>query len=199
MSLEHAILGFLAERPRSGYDLKTRCFDTTARAFWTADQAQIYRTLDRLEKAKLVTSRRKRQSGKPDRRIFEMTPPGREALAEWASRPQHLPAARDSFLVQLFFSGLLDDAELLGVLSERRNAHQRRLEDLRAHAITASRDHSGNARDSAVQSLVYDGAIAEQRALIDWLDDCIDSVASGGLPGGGATGGQRQLLGLEGA
>ena len=35
MSLDAAILGFLGERPRSGYDLKTRCFDDAAKDFWT--------------------------------------------------------------------------------------------------------------------------------------------------------------------
>ena len=66
MSLDAAILGFLREHPRSGYDLKTRCFDDATKDFWTADQAQIYRTLERLQGAKLLTATRKRQAGKPD-------------------------------------------------------------------------------------------------------------------------------------
>jgi len=49
MSLPHAILGFLREQPLTGYALKTQRFDVSVANFWPADQAQIYRTLDRLE------------------------------------------------------------------------------------------------------------------------------------------------------
>ncbi len=48
MSLPHAILGFLREQPLTGYALKTQRFDVSVANFWPADQAQIYRTLDRL-------------------------------------------------------------------------------------------------------------------------------------------------------
>ncbi len=80
MSLEHAILGFLNTRARSGYDLKTRCFDVEAKAFWSADQAQIYRTLERLKTARLVNATVRRQSGKPDRKLYEITPAGTRRL-----------------------------------------------------------------------------------------------------------------------
>ena len=83
MSLDAAILGFLGERPRSGYDLKTRCFDGAAKDFWTADQAQIYRTLERLQGSKLVTATRKRQAGKPDRKVYSITELGRRTLTAW--------------------------------------------------------------------------------------------------------------------
>ena len=53
MSLGHAILGFLSRRPMTGYELKTRCFDQVASHFWTADQAQIYRTLDAIDTYKV--------------------------------------------------------------------------------------------------------------------------------------------------
>ncbi len=54
MSLMHAILGFLSYKPRTGYDLKTACFDESVAHFWPADQAQIYRTLDKLTEQGLV-------------------------------------------------------------------------------------------------------------------------------------------------
>ena len=47
MSLENGILGFLAIRPLSGYDLK-KLFAYSASFFWPADQAQIYRALKKL-------------------------------------------------------------------------------------------------------------------------------------------------------
>jgi DNA-binding PadR family transcriptional regulator len=196
LSLDHAILGFLSEHPRSGYDLKTRCFDSEVGAFWTADQAQVYRTLDRLQRAKLVSATRRRQSGKPDRKIYEITHSGREALATWLASAAALPPLRDPFFLQLYFGASLEDDTLHHVLSERRDAHQSRLEALRTDSSRLSTDHSLSTRSMTLRQTAYDGAIARERAAIDWLDDCIEAVGQGALPGSTAEGiGQRHLFG----
>ena len=196
MSLDHAILGFLSERPRSGYDLKTRCFDHAVEPFWSADQAQIYRTLDRLQRAKLVTSTRRRQSGRPDRRIYEITPAGRDAMAEWLATPLPLPPIRDAFALQLYFGASLGDDSLLDVLAARRDLHQARLEGLRDAAASLAQERPTNERAVTLRHTSFDGAIARERTAVDWLDDCVDAVKQGALPGSDAGGiGQRHLFG----
>ncbi len=200
MSLDHAILGLLAERPRSGYDLKTRCFDDALRPFWSADQAQIYRTLERLQDAKLVTSTRRRQAGRPDRRIYEITRSGREALDEWLASEQPLPAIRDPFLLQLYFGGSLDDAALMGVLEARRDHHIARLQDLNEHSARLAAQHTADTRGSVLRQTALDGAVERERALASWLDDCIRAVRDGALPGSEVGGiGQRHLFGTTSA
>ena len=183
VSLEFALLGFLSERPRSGYNLKVRCFDDAVRAFWTADQAQIYRTLERLKDSKLAVATRKRQTGKPDRKVYEITLAGRDAFASSTSTASPLPSPREAFLLQLYFSAGADDAALQSLLTGRRNLHQARLDDLRDQAIALSRDHAPDARTSALRQVAFDGAIATERASIDWLDDTIESIANGLMPG----------------
>jgi DNA-binding PadR family transcriptional regulator len=182
MSLEAAILGFLGEEDRSGYDLKTRCFDGAARDFWTADQAQIYRTLERLQAAKLVRCSRKRQVGKPDRKLFALTAAGTALLEEWLGANQSLPAPRDAFLMQLYFSGTQPDSRILELFGARRALHQARLDELRARAATSVRDSAVSQRATVVRGAAFDGAIAVERTLIDWLDDCVESVHAGALP-----------------
>lgn len=182
MSLELAILGFLSEHPRSGYDLKTRCFDDAVRPFWTADQAQIYRTLERLRDTGLVAFTRRRQSGKPDRKVYEITHAGLDRLADTLPRSTPLPAPRDAFLLQLFFSATLSDAEILRLLGERRDMHQERLDRLRERSVELSRDRSLSDREYAMRNAALDGAIASDRAAIDWLDDIHESVNDGLLP-----------------
>jgi len=196
VSLELAILGFLAERPRSGYDLKTRCFAGPIASFWTADQAQIYRTLERLRTAKFVSATRRRQASRPDRRIFEITHAGREHLAEHLAAPQQLPPLRDPFLVQLFFAARLGDDDLLGVLQARRDEHQQKLEGLRTHSGELSRQQDLTPREAVLKQTSLDGAMAQQRATIDWLDECIEAVREGALPGSGQGTGQRHLFGI---
>lgn len=197
MSLDHAILGLLSERPRSGYDLKTRCFDDDLRPFWTADQAQIYRTLERLRSARHVSATTRRQAGRPDRRIYEITRSGREMLGLWLAEPHLAPPLRDPFLMQLYFGASLADDNLLGVLEARKVEHQRRLDDLRATASELAGKGLGP-RTEVLRQTALDGAAERELALVNWLDDCLRAVREGALPGSQLQGsGQRHLFGTE--
>ena len=182
MALEHAILGFLSGGPMTGYDLKTRCFDDAAGHLWTADQAQVYRTLERLESRGLARSKLVPQRGKPDRKLHTITARGRDALAEWLRRPAELAPSRDPFLLHLFFSGALPDDALLELLAHAREGHQLRLEHLRTD-VTRDIDEwvtsTGRLRDGEVRRLALGASLAVTRATIDWLDDCIDRVRRG--------------------
>ena len=182
MSLEATILGFLDQEPRSGYDLKRRCFDVASKDLWTADQAQIYRTLERLEKARLVRCARQRQSSRPDRKVYELTDAGRERLASWISTPAPLGSPRDPFLMQLYFGSPLSDDALLSLLAESREQHQTRLNEMREQAARAVAASDAPSRQDGLREVAYDGAIAVERALIDWLDDAMDAIAHGALP-----------------
>lgn len=195
MSLDLAILGFLGERPRSGYDLKTRCFDRDVASLWTADQAQIYRTLDRLEREDLVVSRRRRQAGRPDRKIYELTPAGRETLDTRLAEPAALPAPRDPFALNLYFSAGLSDDTLLSVLSSRRESHQRRLDSLREQAARSVENATNAPRAAVLRQTAFDGAICRERSSIDWLDDCIDAIREGAVPESDANDGRKHLYG----
>src|SRR5450759_203182 len=182
MALEHAILGFLSSGPMTGYDLKTRCFDGAAGHLWTADQAQVYRTLERLEERGLTRSKLVPQRGKPDRKLYTITTRGRAALAEWLRRPAEIAPSRDPFLLHLFFSAALPDDAVLDLLAQSRAGHQARLEHLRADV---ARDvdtwvaATGRSREGAVRRMAVGASLAVTRATIDWLDDCIEIVRQG--------------------
>ncbi len=185
MSLDHAILGFLASEPMTGYDLKTRRFRSDAAAFWTADQAQVYRTLERLDRSGLVTSKLVPQPGRPDRKVFYLSAAGRRALAEWLETPHPLPPLRDPLLLQLFFSAALEDEELLAVLASARDSYQRRLEGLRKTSAGGDATHAkDDSRETAIHGMTLAGAMAQARAAIDWIDDCRDRIGAG-LPANG--------------
>ena len=134
MSLRHALLGFLAHRPLSGYDLK-RAFDQSAAFFWTADKAQIYRTLAELQAAGQVEVERVPGGPRPDRKVQHLTPAGRAALDAWLRAPTDPPARREPFVLKLFLSDLLppdDRAALIAVELERARAELAALEAIAA-------------------------------------------------------------------
>jgi len=176
MSLDYAILGFLSEQPMTGYDLKTHCFDQVASHFWTADQAQVYRTLERLEARGFVKARRERQRSRPDRKVYSVTPVGHSELVDWIASDKPPPPLRDSFLIRLRFAENLSDEQLVAMLAKRRSAMQARLESLRKRvAKSLSADSE---RSLVLQRLTLDAAIAQARASIDWLDDCAETLST---------------------
>ena len=182
MSLEHAILGFLDVCPRTGYDLKTRCFDEAAGHLWTADQAQVYRTLERLSARGLVRSKLVPQRGKPDRRVFRITPKGRAALIAWLREPQAVSAVRDPLLMRVLMAGDLSDGEIAVLLSTARDDYQARLETLRADAASPAPPAAAqDARGAELYRMTLTAAMAATRSVIDWIDDCTERV-SRGLP-----------------
>ncbi|MDO8963088.1 MAG: PadR family transcriptional regulator [Coriobacteriia bacterium] len=182
MALEHAILGFLEREPMTGYDLKTRCFDAAVGHVWTADQAQVYRTLDRLAARGLVKPKLVPQRGKPDRRVFTITRSGRAALGDWLRRPEDPGPLRDPLLLQLALSAGLPDGEIRVLLTGARDTYMRRLESLRRESIRETPACAApTPRDAALHRMTLGAAMAGVRSSIDWIDDCLDDMR-GGLP-----------------
>lgn len=179
MTLDHAILGFLDREPMTGYDLKTRCFDEAAGHLWTADQAQVYRTLDRLSKRGLVRSRLVPQRGKPDRRVFRITPKGHAELESWLHTSPPLKPLRDPLLVQLQLSSELADAEIIGVLSDARSSYQCRLETLRDETAAPPAEIVTDERSAELRRMTLAAAMSATRTAIDWIDDCMERIAAG--------------------
>jgi len=123
------ILGLLASRPRSGYDIKA-VVDRSTRFFWAASYGQIYPELRRLEKAGLVEGRNAPSGGRR-RREFELTAKGREELLRWLADPAAMAELRDESLLKLFFADALPLEQALEQLRVRRQGHEEFLAFLR--------------------------------------------------------------------
>ena len=76
MSLEFSLLGFLQYHPMTGYDLK-KVLDESTQFFWHAELSQIYPELKRLEQKGWITSASYPQEGKPDKKVYSITPVGK--------------------------------------------------------------------------------------------------------------------------
>ncbi len=130
MSLKHAVLGLLSLNPQSGYELR-KLMDQSTSHFWSADQAQIYRTLSQLVADGLVEVRDVSQSGKPDRREHRITAQGEQELDSWLASPVEYVPAREAFLLRLFFLGRLGVGPVLEVLEQRAREAENLLNVLR--------------------------------------------------------------------
>ncbi len=80
MALAHAILALLVNCPQSGYDL-TKNFEQSVGCFWKATHQQIYRELAKLESQGWVQPQTVVQEGRPDKKVYGITPSGQQHLA----------------------------------------------------------------------------------------------------------------------
>ncbi|WP_147915240.1 PadR family transcriptional regulator [Ruania zhangjianzhongii] len=172
MILARIILGFLSIGPMTGYDLK-RHFDSSAAYFWSADKAQIYRTLASLVDDGLAETEVVPGDGAPDRILHRITPAGQSALDAWLASPLDRQPERDPFLARMFFAG--DDAERVRrLVTARRTAVDsfvQELEQVRADAPPLDRGENPAAW-LRIQTLEH--GIAAGRHELAWLDSLLE-------------------------
>ena len=111
------ILGMLAMRPRTGYEIKS-FVDDSARFFWAASYGQIYPELKRLEKNGFVTGKDEPTGGRR-RTVYSLTPAGRQALRAWHRKPAEVHELRDEGLLKLFFASAVDPKRAPEIARER--------------------------------------------------------------------------------
>ncbi|RZT88972.1 PadR family transcriptional regulator [Pseudonocardia sediminis] len=112
MSLRHALLGLLAEKPASGYEL-TQVFEASLQRFaWHARHSQIYPELNKLADEGLVTVV---GSGARNRRTYGLTDDGRAELHRWLLSPPGAPSVRNESVLRMFLLTALppDDAKAM--------------------------------------------------------------------------------------
>lgn len=101
MSLKFAILTSLTERAGSGIELARR-FDKSIGYFWPATHQQIYRELDRLNEAGLISELpREDAPSRGNPRRFEVTDGGRRQLAEWIREVDEPDPMRSTMAVRV--------------------------------------------------------------------------------------------------
>ncbi|MBC7810039.1 MAG: PadR family transcriptional regulator [Burkholderiales bacterium] len=172
MSLPHAILGFLNQKPMTGYDLK-QYFDYSVAHFWPADQAQIYRTLDKLAADSLVESEIEFQEVRPNRKVHSITEAGRAELAHWLAKPQQLPIHREPFLVQLFFAEQQTNEAIISQMEQQLDDHHERQRVYDAIPLPPLDDASAS-RQHKLARLTVELGLRSERMYIDWLEASIE-------------------------
>jgi PadR family transcriptional regulator, regulatory protein AphA len=130
----YVILGMLAWRPMSGYDVKA-IVDRSTRFFWAASYGQIYPELRRLADAGLVQGKAESGSGR-GRTVYELTAEGRRVLRVWLARPARTFETRDEGLLKLFLAGAAPETAAAS-LEAKRDFHEGKLAELREVEATA--------------------------------------------------------------
>jgi PadR family transcriptional regulator, regulatory protein AphA len=120
-TLGHALLGVLADRPRTGYAL-LKHFEQSLGYAWPASHSQIYPELAKLREAGLI------HEGEPlprGARPYELTDAGHEEVRRWLRETEPSRTVRNEAALRLFFLWLLEPDEAQAYLRDeaRRARH----------------------------------------------------------------------------
>ncbi|MGC9521314.1 MAG: PadR family transcriptional regulator [Anaerolineae bacterium] len=163
MSTRHVILGLLAQQPMSGYDIKT-LFKGLSWMIDTPSYGSLYPTLHALLDEGLVSVDVEPGDGKPSRKLYSLTPAGREALKEWLSSPSTSELSIRTFVRQLIIVGSLSSLELRAHLMRRRSQI--------VEYLSRERGEEGDdeLREYPGRRLVDDYSRTIAEAELTWLD-----------------------------
>lgn len=163
------LLALLAKEPAHGYELKTQLEQVFGAAYPSPNIGQIYLTLQRLERAGLVRSRDVAQATRPNKRVYELTPAGSEALAAWLDEPSDGPRVRDDFFMKLALGPLAGVTDRLGLINRQRTYYLTQMRGLSRLAVDAR-------GDSKISRLLIEGAMLHVQADLDWLERCQEEL-----------------------
>nr|WP_315473605.1 PadR family transcriptional regulator [uncultured Rhodoferax sp.] len=172
MSLAHAVLTSLIEKPSSGYELARR-FDKSIGYFWHATHQQIYRELARMEDKGWIVSDTAPDAGATRKREYKVLPAGRAELVRWTQEPTAPIDLRDEFTVKLRADAALGEVDLSGELHERIAHHTERLAHYRA---IEARDFAGGdamPRAKRLQHLILKKGIMYEEGSIAWAREAL--------------------------
>ena len=142
MSLDHILLGLLRD-PATGYALKS-AFSERIQHFWSAELSQIYPSLKRLERRRMLRRRVEPSPKGPNRKVYSLTETGREELLRWLRGGPSVGTERFAYLAQLYFMDATGDlSETRAFMTELRDHLARwlaELESVERDVITAHGD-----------------------------------------------------------
>ena len=172
----YAVLGLLAVRPSSTYEL-TRQMHRTVGRFWPRAESKLYEEPKKLVARGLAEAAQELVGRRP-RTVYSITPAGREALAGWLSRPAAGPVLEFEQLLKVFFadSGTRADtlATLAGAAAWARERNEENLAVARAYL-----DGAGPFPGRAAQNLLVGTFLTDFYALVArWAAESAATVAT---------------------
>lgn len=171
MSLPHALLTSLLERPCSGLELARR-FDRSIGFFWPASHQQIYKELGKLESAGWVASTAA-EGSRGRKRVYQVLPAGRGELKRWVGETDDPAPLRDALMVRLRAEAVLGPGA--GVVNDLRHRLERHRRQLELYREIEKRDFADRelTRAEELQYLVLQSGLANEAALAEFCEKAL--------------------------
>lgn len=175
MSLPHAILTALLEKPSSGLEL-TRRFDKSIGYFWSATHQQIYRELGKLEADGFIRTLPSEQPARGQKKSYEVLPAGRAELARWSAASQEPKPHRDTLLLRLRAAAVVGTEGIEADLRRHLELHRRQLaeyEEIEQRDFPAGKDGP----EDRLRHLVLRAGIDLETFWTRWLTHALEEFS----------------------
>jgi len=157
------LLGLLTQKPMHGYGLhQSFTAPSPLERVWHLGMSQMYKLLKELENLGYVEVRIEPQENRPDKKVYHVTPLGREAFLQWLHTPvSGIRLIRIEFLGKLFLAQTLGPEMVEQVIDVQLQACQALLADLQE-----------GMPGEGFEDLVFRFRSGQIEAAIDWLGYC---------------------------
>jgi DNA-binding PadR family transcriptional regulator len=175
MSLPHAILTALLERPSSGLEL-TRRFDKSIGYFWSATHQQIYRELGKLEAEGHIRALPAEQPARGQKKSYEVLPAGRAELARWTAASHDPRPHRDTLLLRMRAAAVVGTDGIEADLRRHLELHRLQLaeyEEIEKRDFPPGKDSP----QDRLQHLVLRAGIDLETFWTRWLTHALEEFA----------------------
>lgn len=171
MSIQHALLTSLLEKPSTGYQLARR-FDRSIGHFWQATHQQIYRELRRMAAAGWLEVEEKGEDGTRKRKVYHVLPEGRQELVRWASEPGSSGTSNEALMVKIRAEAVLGPIGVRHEVERLIGWHEERLASYRA---IEARDFSAPhlSRGQKLQHRVLLKGISAEEDWLQWARETL--------------------------
>jgi DNA-binding PadR family transcriptional regulator len=162
MSVPHALLALLSEKPKYGLRLHSE-FEARTGAVWPLNVGQVYTTLQRLERDGLVVA--DGEGGESQKRKrYRITSAGTRELADWLRTPPELvPPPRDELVIKVLVALQVPGTDVHELLQ----VHRRHVIEVMQRY---TRIKAQAAEDDLPLALVADAELFRLEAIVRWLD-----------------------------
>jgi DNA-binding PadR family transcriptional regulator len=175
MSMSHALLISLLEKPSSGFELARR-FERSIGYFWHATHQQIYRELGRMEAAGWIEGQAAEDAGRTRKRVYQVLPAGRGELARWTAEPAEHLLPRDAFTLKVRAAAVMEELDLRPEAQAYMALHQARLAEYQAIEQRDFPELEGLSRRDRIQRAILQRGIRFEVCEIEWAQTLLQAL-----------------------
>lgn len=166
-NLAIALLGFLIQQPKHGYELHKDISDLKGIGIvWSVKMGKLYAMLHDLEKQGYVFLTVSQEGQRPPKNIYTISKPGASVFQEWLVNPvAHGRELRLEFLIKLYFAQAMDAERAYLLITRQIEKCQ---EWLKAIEQSSFYHESGE----IFQQLVRGFRKSQVTGFLQWLENC---------------------------
>lgn len=172
----HAVLGLLALRPWTTYELAKQVRRSLG-WFWPRAERKLYDEPKRLVAEGLATAT-VQHTGRRPRTVYAITPAGRKALRAWLGEPSPPPSLEFEAMVRVFFADGGTLAQLRSTLAGVEEQAEARTAELRAMIAESAEGPYEFAGRLPVNALALRFHLDHQRQVAAWARWAQEQVAT---------------------